>query len=195
LMEQGKNAVLPTAGIAPVARPAQQIQEVQQEQQQQAEEQPVVEPEAVVEEQQPQPQTSTYDKYRGKIAARLTNSLYRYVNGNREKLGITLQGKIITNMAKKNDPPPEESDFNNVMDFLLGRVANLEHKKSGEALLRRLTRTEEIKDLIHQSALRQQGTGRRRKQYIVQLKTKAIKTAKTRGLVRFKPILWNKIPV
>jgi hypothetical protein len=198
LMDQSKASVLPTAGIAPVTKPTVKIQEVQQQQKQQPdikeeepepeeEEEVVAEPKALLDD--------IFAKYHSVIDDQFSNELYNYVNGNREQLGITEDGKIITNMQKKAYGAQEGSDFKNVLNYLIGRSDSFAERKSTKVLINRLMKKEEIQDLIAQSK-KQEGRGR--KKYVVDLKaTAAIKTSKnkTKGLIRFKPLLWSKIPV
>jgi hypothetical protein len=66
-----------------------------------------------------------------------------------------------------------------------------DEKYSSWALIKRLSRDRKIKEFFTQ-----EGHGKRRKRFLVQLKTKPIKEAKTKGLIRsFKPVLWTKISV
>jgi hypothetical protein len=92
--------------------------------------------------------------------------------------------------------PINGSDYIKVLKFLTGG-ADLEKWETRYAggFIKRLQKDQTIKDLIDQSK-NQEGQGKGRKRFLVQLKTKPIKEAKTKGLIRsFKPVLWTKIPV
>jgi hypothetical protein len=193
LIEQGKSSVLPTTGVAPTAKPEQQVQEFQQHQEQQ-EEPPPAEPKVEEEEDKaPRATNNIVNKYHGSIAKKFARKLIALVEGSRDELGINEDGKIYLNMSKKAYSLEEKSDYKNILDFLLGNTESITERKSTFALINRLKKNDDVKALMEQT---QAGTGKR-KRYVVSIAAKnAIKTSKTRGLPRgFKPVLWNKIPV
>jgi hypothetical protein len=194
LIEQGKNSVLPTTGVAPAAKTEQQVQEFQQQppQQEQQEEEPP-EPEVEGEDKAKRATSNIIIKYHASIAKKFARKLNALVEANREELGINEEGKIYLNMSRKAYNLEEKSDNKNILNFLLGNTDSVTEKKSTSLLIKRLQKIYDIKALMEQS---QEWTGKR-KRYVFSLTAKnAIKTSKTRGLTRgFKPVLWNKIPV
>jgi hypothetical protein len=194
LMEQSRAAVMPTTGIFPAAKTEQRIQDVQQEQQQrQQEEVAPAEPEAEEEEVEAAPKTVSdlIEKYHASIAKKFARKLNDLIEANKKKLGINYEGKIYLNMNKKAYSLEEKSDYKNILAFLIGGTDSPSEKKSTLALIKRLQKIDEFNELVEQT---QEGGGKR-KRYVVSLGKNAIKTAKTKGLTRFKPQLWTKIPV
>jgi hypothetical protein len=192
VLEQNVALPAPTSGIAPAVPPAQQIQEIQKQQREatpEEAEQDVLPP-------VPLQQELAGPNYNELIAKRFSDRLYSIVYVNREKLGIRDDGKIISNISRKWEAPPDDAGFANVLDYLVGKVEKLNNKKSGNILIKRLLKLNEFEDLIKKSQ-KQTGHGKRKRRYIVVERKvdKPIKSVKTRGLVRFKPLIWSKIPV
>jgi hypothetical protein len=193
LMEQGRAAVMPTSGIFPAAKTEQRIQDVQQEQQQQQQEDVAPAAPEVEEEEEEAPKTvaDLIKKSHASIAKKFARKLNDLIESNKKKLGINYEGKIHLNMSKKAYSLEEKSDYKNIVAYLLGDTDSVKEKKSTLALIKRLQKIDEFNELVEQT---QEGGGKR-KRYVVSLGKNAIKTAKTKGLTRFKPQLWTKIPV
>jgi hypothetical protein len=193
LMEQGKNAVLPTSGIAPAAKPPQQIQDLQQQQQQEVQpEAPAAEP---AEEEAPaarRTRAENVEKYHNLIDKNKLQRLKIRVDGFKDFFGINDRGEILKD-KNKDLTKIKDSDYMQVLQFLTGNIELPQDQKHAiQTLIPRLLKDDGVKELISKDKKTIAGSGKRRK-YVVDLKP--IKTTRTRGLTRFKPILWSKIPV
>lgn len=199
MLEHGRAAVLPTAGIAPAVRPQQQIQEIQQQEQQQ------VQPPQVEEEEAPaQPlearktRSKSIKQYHNLIDQNKLHRLKIRVDKFKEFFGINERGEVLAN-KDKSATVIKNSDYLVAMKYLTGNIEEPEGQTNTiKTLIPRLLLDDGVKELVSQDKRRLiTGRGKQhvRKRYVVDLKTKPIKTIKTRGLTRFKPLLWSKIPV
>jgi len=184
----------PTEGIAPSQKPKNNIQDAQQN----------VEPPQNIEaegEQNVYPQVDpavkgVLDDFKGVIKQDFYEQLNDYINENKIKFGITNNGGILSNKARDTNPI-NGSNFIKVIKFMTGKseLEKWETRYAG-GFIKRLLKDQRVNEFIEQSK-DQEGQGfAKRKRFLVQLKTKPIKEAKTKGLIRaFKPVLWTKIPV
>jgi len=183
----------PTEGIAPAQKPINNIQDAQQ-----IIEPPVQNIEAEAEQNvHPAPTVKgVLDDFKGIIKEDFYEQLNNYINENKIKFGITKNGGILSNKATDINPI-NGSNYIKVIKFMTGEseLEKWETRYAG-GFIKRLLKDQRVNEFIEQSK-DQEGQGfAKRKRFLIQLKTKPIKEAKTKGLIRaFKPVLWTKIPV
>ena len=160
--------------------------------------------EQVVEENQPEDdeiqeerqKEDTLSKIHGILKPEFYNGLKKYIYDKRQILGVTNVGGIVSNM--KTQTMVNNTNLLEVLKHLTGEKEASKGTPTAIAtsrLYNRLKKDEKFKEFIAKSR-QQQGTGLKRKNYIIQLniKNNDLK-AKTRGLPRFRPKLWAKLPV
>ena len=132
------------------------------------------------------------ENYKSIIPNNKYEDLADYVSANRLKFGITENGEIYTNKSNKAYSTVADSNFIEVIGYLTGRNNIAKDKKHITAILiKRL-----IKDANILAMMNQQGQGKRKPRYIIDLHQKYIKNKRTSGLIRkFRPTLWTKVPV
>jgi hypothetical protein len=194
LLDQSMKAALPapTAGIAPAVRPEQQIQEVQQQQQQEEVQQQEVPPA----ERQIRTRNETVEKYHNLFDKNKLERLRIRVDQYKDYFGINDKGEILAD-KDKHTTKIKNSDYMKVLEFLTGNIElPKEQIRAINTLVPRLRQDDLVNKLISAEKKKEmEGSGKHTRRFVVDLKTKPIKTSKTRGLARFKPLLWSKIPV
>jgi hypothetical protein len=189
MLEPPSAKAMPTDGIH--ARPAQQVQEIQQQAEVPAASE--VEPIALP---QRRTRTETVNKYHALFDANKLQRLRARVDAFKEYFGINERGEILSNKTK-SATRIKNSDYEEVLEYLTGNIELPEDQvRSIATLVPRLLQDDGVKQLISAEKKKEMtGAGRKRRRYVVDLSTKPIKTPITRGLKRFKPLLWSKIPL
>jgi hypothetical protein len=130
--------------------------------------------------------------------------LKKFVNKNRDRLGITPEGKIFRNMKDKN--PVKDSDINSALSYMAGGKVSV--TPGILYLYQRLSKEPEIREMIQSSGKAklispkgQKGKGGKKisKKYIIEkINPYAKKTYKTKGIPRgnkLNPKLWVKLGI